>query len=87
VLVSVARVAGMTKHQRCAFLTPERRLTRFRSCCKPVLLRARGSKKWSFSLKPRRLPRGNYRIVVRAIDVAGHKERPQGRNIERFRIR
>jgi hypothetical protein len=87
VLVSVARVRGKTKHQTCAFLTSKRTLAPFRSCRKPVLLRAHGRSKWSITLTPKGLPRGNYRVVVRAVDASKNKERPGGPNIARFRVR
>jgi hypothetical protein len=87
VLVSVARVQGKTKHQTCAFLTQKGTLTSFRSCRKPVLLRARGTSRWSITLKPKGLPRGNYRVVVRALDASKNKERPAGPNIARFKVR
>jgi hypothetical protein len=87
VLVSVARVRGPVKHQTCAFLTAKGSLTSFRNCRKPVLLRAHGTSKWSITLKANGLPRGNYRVVVRAIDAAKNKERPKGANISRFRVR
>jgi hypothetical protein len=88
VLVSVARVRGKVKHQTCAFLTSKGTLARFRSCRKPVLLRAHGTKKWSITLKPKTLPHGSYRVVVRAIDRAKNKERPtKGRNIAAFKLR
>jgi hypothetical protein len=87
VLVSVARVRGKTPHQTCAFLTTKGTLTGFRSCRKPVLLRAHGTKKWSITLNPKTLPRGSYRVVVRAVDSAKNKERPKGRNIEAFKLR
>jgi hypothetical protein len=87
VLVSVARVKGKTKHQRCAFLTSKRRLAKFGNCRKPVLLRAHGTRKWSITLRPKTLPRGNYRVVVRAIDAAKNKERPRGASIAHFRLR
>jgi hypothetical protein len=80
-------VKGKSKHQRCAFLTSKRKLTKFRNCRKPVLLRAHGTKKWSITLKPRGLPRGNYRVVVRAIDAAKNKERPRGASIAHFKLR
>jgi hypothetical protein len=88
VLVSVARVKGKAKHQRCAFLKSRNgTLGRFGNCRKPILLRAQGTKKWSITLKPKGLPRGNYRVVVRAIDAAKNKERPRGASIARFRLR
>jgi hypothetical protein len=88
VFVSVAKVRGKVKHQTCAFLTPNGTLGTFRSCTKPVLLKARGTGKWSITLNPKTLPRGSYRVVVRAIDRAKNKERPtKGRNIAAFRLR
>jgi hypothetical protein len=88
VYVSVARIRGKSKHQRCAFLTKQGTLTGFRRCTKPVLLTAHGAGKWSITLKPHGLPRGNYRVVVRAVDASRNKERPgSGHNILAFRIR
>jgi BNR repeat-like domain len=87
VLVSVARVKGKKKHQTCAFLTSQRTLTQFGNCRKPVLLRAHGTSKWSITLKPKGLPRGNYRVVVRAIDAAKNKERPRAASISHFKLR
>ena len=88
VYVSVARVRGKPKHQSCAFLTSRGTLTSFRRCTKPVLLTAHGTTSWSITLRPHRLPRGSYRVVVRARDSASNKERPNsGHNILAFRIR
>ena len=40
------------------------------------------------TLKPHALPRGSYRVVIRAVDASGNKERPgSGHNILAFRIR
>ena len=79
---------GKSRHQRCAFLTRNGTLTGFRRCTKPVLLTAKGSTHWSITLKPHTLPKGNYRVVVRAVDAAKNKERPgSGHNIVAFRIR
>src|SRR4051812_2363843 len=88
VYVSVARVRGKSKHQTCAFLTTQGRLTSFRRCTKPVLLAAKGTANWNITLKPQSLPAGSYRVVVRAVDVSKNKERPgSGHNILAFRIR
>jgi hypothetical protein len=88
VLVSVARVKGKAKHQRCAFLKSKTgTLGGFANCRKPILLRAQGTTNWSITLKPKGLPRGNYRVVVRAIDAAKNKERPRGASISHFKIR
>jgi hypothetical protein len=88
VYVSVARIHGKSKHQTCAFLTEQGRLTSFRRCTKPVLLTAKGSGNWSITLKPHTLPKGSYRVVVRAVDASKNKERPNsGHNIVAFRLR
>src|SRR3954454_10907302 len=88
VYVSVAKIRGKSKHQRCAFLTKQGGLTGFRRCTKPVLLTAKGSTKWSITLKPDGLPKGSYRVVVRAVDASKNKERPgSGHNIVAFRLR
>jgi BNR repeat-like domain len=88
VYVSVARVRGKPRHQTCAFLTSRGKLTGFRRCTKPVLLAAKGSTHWSITLKPHTLPKGSYRVVVRAVDVAKNKERPNsGHNIAAFKLR
>src|SRR4051812_18236426 len=88
VYVSVARVRGKSRHQTCAFLTSRGTLTSFRRCTKPVLLTAKGATHWSITLKPHTLPRGSYRVVVRALDAAKNKERPgSGHNIVAFRLR
>jgi hypothetical protein len=83
--VSVARVRG----RACRFVDRRGRLLpRARSCRRPLLLRARGTKSWRFALRSSRgLPRGRYRIQVRATDRVGNKERP--RQVARgfFRVR
>ena len=84
VYVSLAKVKG--RHQ-CRFLQRNRRLGRLTNCRRPVLFRARGTSSWKLGLRGR-LPAGVYRVVVRAYDAAGNKERPaKGRNIVRFRVR
>jgi hypothetical protein len=88
VFVSVAKVRGKGKGKNCRFLTKRGKLTPFRYCRRPVLLRAKGSAKWQITLKTRGLPAGRYRVVVRGVDRAKNKEKPtKGRNIRRFRIR
>jgi hypothetical protein len=83
VLISVAR----TGRHRCEFVNRKGRLTKRRSCRKGILIRARGHERWTFALRAR-LPRGDYRIDVRAVDVSGNKETPnKRRNIVRFRVR
>ena len=88
VFVSVARVRGKPKRQTCSFLTKQGTLTPFRSCRKPVLLRAKGTSRWRITLTARGLPPGNYRVVVRGVDASKNKERPtKGRNIAPFVVR
>src|SRR3954451_23516823 len=87
VLVSVAKVRGKGKGKNCRFLTKAGKLTAFRYCRRPVLLRASGTRKWKITLKARGLPRGHYRVVVRGVDASKNKEKPtKGRNIRSFRI-
>ncbi|MEA2374459.1 MAG: hypothetical protein QOD53_922 [Thermoleophilaceae bacterium] len=77
VLVSVAKVRGKGKGKNCSFLKKSGRLTGYKNCRKPVVHRAKGTNSWRASLRfPPQLPRGKYRVVARAIDVAGHREPP-----------
>ena len=70
VVVSVALV----KHKRCRFLRADSKLTKARSCRRAVLLRAKGTRKWSLS-KPVTLPHGKYVIRPHAVDAAGNRSR------------
>jgi hypothetical protein len=85
VYLSIAKVG----RNRCQFMNARGRLTPLRSCRRPILLRARGgSPRWTRTISARHLPNGNYRAVVRAIDRAGNKERPnKRRNVIRFVLR
>jgi hypothetical protein len=82
VLVTVRSVKG----GRCRFLAANGRLARARSCLHPLRLRARGTRSWKLQLKTR-LPRGRYRIRVRALDRRGNLELPRRLNTARFRVR
>src|SRR4051812_39358303 len=87
VFVSVAKVRGKGKGKNCRFLTRAGKLTAYRNCRRPVLLRASGTRKWKITLKARGLPRGHYRVVVRGVDASKNKEKPtKGRNIRSLRI-
>jgi len=78
VYVSIAKVRGMGRGKNCRFLTRKGRLTGYRYCRRPVLLRARGTTRWRIAVKPdTSLPPGEYRAVVRAFDAVGNKERPK----------
>jgi subtilase family serine protease len=83
VKVSVAR----TFRNRCSFVNAKGRLTKIRSCRRPILLPATGRASWRFAMKVH-LPRGNYRVVARGYDTAGNKERPRkGSNTLKLRVR
>lgn len=90
VRVAVAHVRG-TGRKRCRFLSRGRRLSRRRLCSRPLYVkgRVRKSRKpgvyvWSLRRKVR-LPRGRYRLLVRAHDSRGNRERR--RRVARFRLR
>jgi hypothetical protein len=85
VYVSLARVRVGGS---CRFLTRQSgALTGWRSCRRAILFRAHGTSSWRLTLHGQ-LPPGVYRVVVRAYDSAGNKERPaRARNIVRFRLR
>jgi hypothetical protein len=82
VLVMVRSVKG----GRCNFLAANGRLARPRSCLRPLRLRARGTRSWKLQLKAR-LPRGRYRMRIRAVDRRGNLELPRRYNTVRFRVR
>jgi hypothetical protein len=84
--VSIAKVRGKSL-VNCRFLKANGKLTGDRRCRKPVLLRAKGLERWSFKIAAK-LPKGHYRLVVRAVDRASNKEKPaKGRNIVVFAVR
>lgn len=78
--VAISRKAG----RRCRWVKANGRLTKRRSCSKPVWLRAKGTTKWSLSVK-RRLKRGKYSIRVRARDGAGNRQAKPARRSGRVR--
>jgi hypothetical protein len=82
VLLTVRSVSG----GRCHFLAANGHLARARSCLRPLRLRARGTRSWKLQLKTR-LPRGRYRMRVRALDRRGNLELPRRYNTVRFRVR
>jgi pseudomonalisin len=79
VKVSIAR----TGPRGCSFVTAAGRLTRPRSCARPVLLTASGHAAWRLALGVH-LPPGTYRVEARGIDTAGNMERP--RNMLKLRV-
>jgi hypothetical protein len=82
VAVSVEKLLGKGK---CRFVKSNGRLGGKRSCRRPILLPAKGTRKWTFSHRAR-LPRGKYHAVVRAYDKAGNKELPAKLDIVSFRV-
>jgi len=84
VQVSVARTMARS---RCRFLRADGRFARPRSCRQTSYLTARGTLSWSF-VRKLRLPRGEYKIWVRALDRAKNIERKDARrNFVRVRVR
>ena len=83
VRVAVARESG----RRCRFLQADGRFSGARSCHRTSYLDARGSARWSFSLRGR-FARGRYKLWSRAVDTAGNVERKASRrNLARARAR
>jgi hypothetical protein len=56
-----------------AFVARSGRLTAARRCSKAVFLKANGTTSRSLGVK-RKLPRGGYKVVVRATDAAGNRQ-------------
>jgi hypothetical protein len=75
--VSLARVNGQHV-TNCRFLKSRTKyqLTEARSCRRPVLFKASGTAKWSFTFSVK-LPPGKYRAQARATDRKGNKETPR----------
>src|SRR5436190_4648298 len=71
VSVAISRRVG----KRCQWLQPNRRFSRTRSCTRKSYVPARGKSHWTFRLK-RKLKKGTYAVVPRAIDAVGNRERP-----------
>jgi hypothetical protein len=80
---SVARVTvalELRKGKHCRFAKANGKLTKSTSCSRPSWLTATGTKQWSLRL-PKRLPRGSYQILTRAVDAAGNVERAHARRL------
>ncbi|MEA2272272.1 MAG: kumamolisin [Solirubrobacteraceae bacterium] len=80
--VAIARQAG----KRCRFVSKSGAFGAARSCSRPRYVQAKGTGKWSLALKAH-LPAGRYLMTVRAVDLAGNKERPGKANRRAIRIR
>ena len=83
VSVSVVRSAA---HHRCRFLTASGRLSRARSCARPIELRARGTGRWRLTRRVR-LPAGRYLIRADAVDGFGRHQRRSGASVVARRVR
>jgi hypothetical protein len=87
-------VKAAAKKRRCQWLKSKR--ARFKAlkpragtCTKPVWLKAKGTRRWSFRLK-RRLPKGRYVVYARAVNRAGvwdARFSPKRGNKRRFKVR
>jgi hypothetical protein len=86
VQVSLARVNGQHV-TNCRFLKSRTKyvLTEARSCRRPVLYKAKGTSKWSFTFDIK-LPPGAYRAQARGTDKKGNKETPRVGRVS-FRVR
>jgi hypothetical protein len=79
-------IAKLVRGGKCRFLTKHGKLTRRRSCRKPLRLRARGLRRWSIHVNGNIAP-GRYRLTVQAIDRKKHREGARRANTARFRVR
>lgn len=82
VRVAVARITG----RRCRFVSARGRLSRLRSCRRPIALLVRGTTTWRLS-KRARLQRGHYRLYAWAYDSSGRREAMSKRQNARFTVR
>lgn len=83
VSVSVAREVG----RRCRHLRQNGTFGPVTSCLRTVYVPAKGTTSWSATRKVR-LPKGRYKVFVRAVDAVGNVERKQRtRNFLRLRVR
>jgi hypothetical protein len=73
------------ERHRCRYLQPNGRLRRRTSCRRSIWLRAKGTTSWRLRVRGR-LPRGYYRLLVRAVDRRGNHERPSKGNSRRVRL-
>jgi hypothetical protein len=77
--VSVAKIrVGDSRGNNCRFLSKRGTLTRaYRNCRNPILRRAKGTHKWHVAYPfPATLPKGKWRVRVRATDLSGNRELP-----------
>jgi dienelactone hydrolase len=74
------------RHHRCRFLRANGRLTKARSCLRPVELRARGTRHWHLSRR-QRVPRGRYSVRSDAVDGFHRHQRRSRAAFARVRVR
>ena len=74
VLVAVARREG----KACRFVRSNGKLSKRRSCGKPLGLPAKGLSRWTLKVKGN-LPRGRYQVWSQSIDTSGNTERKRRR--------
>jgi hypothetical protein len=79
-------ISKRASHGKCRFLTRNARLSHRRSCKRPHQIRAKGTRGWSLRIA-RKLPRGRYKLVVRALDRKGNREGARKGNTLTFRVR
>jgi hypothetical protein len=86
--VSIAKVRGKGRGSNCDFVRSGGTLAPiYSNCRRPILLRAKGTRKWTFRRVVRLTP-GHYRVVARGVDIYKNKERPaKRRNISYFSVR
>jgi hypothetical protein len=82
VTVVITRFSG----RKCQFVRRNGALTHRRKCQSRVLLTAHGTGSWSISFK-HKLPRGKYRLGVRAVDKKGNVERRTRTNTVYFKLK
>jgi hypothetical protein len=80
------QIAKVVRGKKCRFLKRNGKLTKRRSCRKPLRLHARGKRRWSIHVSGK-VPRGRYRLVVQAVDRKKHREGVRKANTMRFRVR
>jgi hypothetical protein len=83
VYVSVYRTLT---HGRCRFLLAGGRLSRPRSCGRPIEFRAHGTSRWKLR-RGQHVPRGRYLMRSDAVDGLHRHQRPSGRSVARVRVR
>jgi hypothetical protein len=71
---------------RCRFLLRSGRLSRPRSCGRPITYRARGTGHWSLRLRIR-IPAGTYLVRSDAVDGYNRHQRHSASSVARIRVR